>query len=109
MKTQPALPPEVIAERAAALGLSEAQVKSLLSCGHNTPNERAARLDQRNHHIVWVDGKPKLRVRIAHRVKLFSLPEDLDAARAERDRLLIQLGYKGQDFRRELRQKGVSL
>jgi hypothetical protein len=109
MNTKPTLPPEVIAERAAALGLSEAQVKSLLSCGHNTPAERAARLDQRNHHIIWVDGKPKLRVRIQNSVKLFSLPEDLDAARAERDRLLVQLGYKGQDFKRELRQKGVRL
>jgi hypothetical protein len=103
------LPPEIIAERAAALGLSDAQVKSLLSCGQNTPQERAAHLDQRNHHIRWVDGKPKLRVRIDHRVKLFPLPEDLDAMRAERDRLLIQLGYKGQDFKRELRQKGVRL
>jgi len=109
MKRLPTVPPEVIAERAAALGLSQAQAASLLSCGHNTPKERAARLDQRNHHIVWVDGKPKLRIRIAHRVKLFNLPEDLDAARAERDRLLIQLGYKGQDFKRELRQKGTSL
>lgn len=109
MRNQPELPPEVIAERAAALGLSETQVKSLLSCGHNTPSERAARLDQRNHHIVWVDGKPKLRVRLQHRTHLLDLPEDLDAARAERDRLLIQLGYKGQDFIRELRQKGASL
>ena len=107
MKTPPALPPEVIAERAAALGLSEAQVKSLLSCGHNTPNERAARLDPRNHHIIWVDGRPKLRVRIQNKVKLFALPEDIDAMRTERDRLLILLGYKGQDFKRELRQKGV--
>jgi hypothetical protein len=109
MKTPPTLPPEVIAERAAALGLSEAQVKSLLTCGHNTPNERAARLDPRNHHIIWVDGKPKLRVRIQNKVKLFALPEDIDAMRTERDSLLIQLGYKGQDFKRELRQKGVRL
>jgi hypothetical protein len=107
MKTPPTLPPEVIAERAAALGLSEAQVKSLLTCGHNTPNERAARLDPRNHHIIWVDGRPRLRVRIQNKVKLFALPEDIDAMRTERDRLLIQLGYKGQDFKRELRQKGV--
>ena len=103
------LPPEVIAERAAALGLSEAQIKSLLSCGFNTPDERAKRLDQRNHHIVWVDGKPKLRVRIQNKVKLFALPKDPADARAERDRLLIQLGYKGQDFKRELRQKGGKL
>ena len=109
MKTPHPLPPEVISERAAALGLSEAQVKSLLSCGHNTPNERAARLDPRNHHIIWVDGRPRLRVRIQNKVKLFALPEDIDAMRAERDRLLIQLGYKGQDFKRELRQKGVRL
>jgi hypothetical protein len=109
MKTPPTLPPEVIAERAAALGLSEAQVKSLLTCGHNTPNERAARLDPRNHHIIWVDGRPRLRVRIQNKVKLFALPEDIDAMRTERDRLLIQLGYKGQDFKRELRQKGVRL
>lgn len=105
----PALPPEVIAERAAALGLSEDQVKSLLSCGHNTPDERAKRLDPRNHHIIWVDGKPKLRVRIQNKVKLFALPEDPADARAERDRLLIKLGYKGQDFKRELRQKGGKL
>lgn len=102
----PSLPQEVIAQRAEALGLSEAQVKSLLSCGHNTPDERAMRLDNRNHHIIWVDGKPKLRVRINNRTTLHNLPEDLDAARAERDRLLIKLGYKGQDFKRELRQKG---
>lgn len=105
----PTLPPEVIAERAAALGLSQAQVISLLSCGHNTPDERAKRLDPRNHHIIWVDGKPKLRVRIQNKVKLFALPEDPADARAERDRLLIQLGYKGQDFKRELRQKGGKL
>ena len=105
----PTLPPEVIAERAAALGLSEAQVKSLLSCGSNTPDERAKRLDPSNHHIIWVDGKPKLRVRIQNKVKLFALPEDPADARAERDRLLIQLGYKGQDFKRELRQKGGKL
>lgn len=105
----PTLPPEVIAQRAEALGLSEAQVKSLLSCGHNTPDERAKRLDPRNHHIIWVDGKPKLRVRIQNKVKLFALPEDPADARAERDRLLIQLGYKGQDFKRELRQKGGKL
>lgn len=102
----PTLPPEVIQQRAAALGLSEAQVKSLLSCGHNTPDERAMRLDNRNHHIIWVDGKPKMRVRINNRTTLHNLPEDLDAARAERDRLLIVLGYKGQDFRREMRSRG---
>lgn len=99
--------PTDLAERARSLGLSLSQAKALLNIGTKTPEQSAFRLDPANHHIIWDNNKMALKVRIRNKTIYRPLPQTLPEARKERDRLLIELRFLGQDFMRELREKGI--
>jgi hypothetical protein len=99
--------PSDLAERAKALGLTIEQAKTLLSCGSPSPEQSAFRLDPANHHIIWDNNRMALKVRIRNQTIYRTLPQTLPEARKERDRILIELKFLGQDFKREMRIKGI--
>jgi DNA-binding transcriptional MerR regulator len=97
-----------LALQAKSLGMTLEQAKALLTCGAQTSEQSSFKLDPANHHIVWADNKMSLKVRIRNQTIYRALPQTLPEARMERDRILVELKFLGQDFRRDMRKKGIS-